>query len=412
VTPRKTIAVIAAAALVAGGGVAAVAGTTFTPPANNTFTPVTPVRIVDTRSGVGVPQGALAANSSIAFTPTDVPAGAAAIVANVTVTQPGINGNLALTPDGAPAPVTSNLNFNKGETVPNEVTVAVGQDGQIRVYNYSGAPLQFIVDLEGYYSGAASPAPTSTSASPTPTTPSPTVTTPVPTTTSASPSPTTTTSPDTPTPAGMSGNFTYLGGDEFNGTSLNTNLWTPGWFGTGLTGPVNSGEHQGYDSANVTEPGDGTLHLALTSTKGSLVSSNGKFSFTAPGAYEARVYLPGSSGDLYNWPAAWTDGQNWPADGEIDAMEGLGNPDTPCFHVHTSAGGPGGCPSGDYTGWHTYGFQWSGTTVTFYYDGKNVGSEPYSTGNQPQYLIFDNTSTGSPTPDVMQVDYVRVWSGS
>jgi hypothetical protein len=49
--------------------------------------------------------------------------------------------------------------------------------------------------------------------------------------------------------------------------------------------------------------------------------------------------------------------------------------------------------------------------MSFYYDGTLVGSEPYSTGNAPQYIVFDNTgSAGAATvsPSTLRVDYVRV----
>jgi len=52
-----------------------------------------------------------------------------------------------------------------------------------------------------------------------------------------------------------------------------------------------------------------------------MVNSNGKFNYTY-GYLEARVWLSGT-GAISNWPAVWTDGQSWPADGELDVMEGL-----------------------------------------------------------------------------------------
>ena len=222
------------------------------------------------------------------------------------------------------------------------------------------------------------------------------------------------TPPSASGPTGVPGAWKTAFDDEFNGTSLNTNVWQPGWFGTGQTGPVNSSEPHKYNSANVTESG-GTLNLALTATNGSLVSSNpdalgtGKgFQFTAPSVIEASVYVPGNGSTVSNWPAFWTDGQSWPANGEIDVMEGLGG--GTAYHVHTNAGGPGKTVNVG-SGWHTFAASWSGTTMTFYYDGVNVGSEPYSTGNAPQYILFDNSSYGpdGTTPSVMKIDYVKVW---
>lgn len=218
-------------------------------------------------------------------------------------------------------------------------------------------------------------------------------------------------------PAGVPGAWSTVFDDEFNGTALNTSVWQPGWFGSGVTGPVNGSEPHPYTSTNVTESG-GSLNLALTASNGALVSSNpdalgaGKgYQFTGPAVLEARVFIPGTGSTVNDWPAFWSDGQSWPGDGEIDVMEGLGG--GTAFHVHTTAGGPGGDVNVG-PGWHTFAAAWSGTSMTFYYDGVNVGSEPYSTGNAPQYILFDNTSSasiGGPTvPGVMQVDYVKVYT--
>nr|WP_037600041.1 family 16 glycosylhydrolase [Streptacidiphilus rugosus] len=193
-------------------------------------------------------------------------------------------------------------------------------------------------------------------------------------------------------------------------------MWRPGWFGSTVSGPVNSNETQRYNSTNVTVSG-GNLNLALTSNYGALVSTNphdgrpsGGYEFTGPAVMEARIYTPGTT-SVDNWPAFWSDGQNWPADGEIDAMEGLGG--QLCYHVHDNAGGPGGCTALS-PGWHTYGAYWDSTAqvVTFYYDGVQVGSEPFQNAGSPQYLILDNTSASSPVPGTMLVDWVRVWQPS
>ncbi|MBF9069587.1 glycoside hydrolase family 16 protein [Streptacidiphilus fuscans] len=201
--------------------------------------------------------------------------------------------------------------------------------------------------------------------------------------------------------------------DDFAGSSLNTALWQPGWFGTGITGPVNTQEAQGYDSRNVTVS-DGHLALALTATHGALVSTNphdgrasGGFEFTGPALMEALIYTPGST-TVSDWPAFWSDGQSFPGDGEIDVMEGLAG--QLCFHVHQITGGPGQCTNLG-PGWHNYAAYWNPSvrTVTFYYDGVLVGREAFDNGDAPQYLIIDNTSTAKPVPDTMLVDWVRVW---
>ncbi len=233
----------------------------------------------------------------------------------------------------------------------------------------------------------------------------------------------------TPMPTGVPGDWTLKFDDEFNGTSLDTAKWSTGWYGSGITAPVNDSEDDCYDPAQVSE-GGGALDLTLIAKSencgisdplyaGGLVSTQGKFSFTY-GFIEARVWLPGAPGDagyVANWPAVWADGQNWPEDGEIDIAEGISG--QLCAHFHNaanssqglSAGGGSGCPSGIYTGgWHTFAANWEPGIVTYYYDGVDIGSVTSGITSAPMFLVLDYAA-GGPThvPDTMKVDYVRVW---
>jgi hypothetical protein len=236
-----------------------------------------------------------------------------------------------------------------------------------------------------------------------------------------------------PQPIGPGGSWNLTFDDEFSGTSLDTTKWATGWFGSGITDPVNSSEQECYDPNQVTESG-GYLNITVTHSscqtpsghtypyRSGLVSSNpssGASNAASPGFqqaygfFEARIYLPGSNGQIYNWPAWWTDGQSWPADGEMDIMEGLSG--QACYHFHSPSGGPGGCASGAFTGWHTYGADWEPGSVTYYYDGNVVGKITSGITSAPMYLILDDavsSSTGGPTvaPSTMLVDYVRAWS--
>jgi hypothetical protein len=212
-------------------------------------------------------------------------------------------------------------------------------------------------------------------------------------------------------PLGVSGSWKLIFDDEFNGSALDTNTWAPYWF-------ANGDESNGttMESSNVSMSG-GTLNLTLTTAgTGALVSTNPSggaspgFQFTY-GFLEARIFLPGSGSEIANWPAWWADGQNWPADGEIDVIEGLGG--TAAYHFHDPSGGPGSSVSGNYTGWHTYGADWQPGSVTYYYDGVAVGSITSGITSAPMYLILENSggSYSGPTvePATMQVDYARVW---
>jgi hypothetical protein len=120
------------------------------------FTPVAPARVLDTRSAVGVSTTTpIAAGGTLKLQLTGtngVPAsGVTAVVLNVTATAPTESGYLTLYPDGQARPASSNLNFVAGQTIPNLVTVPVGSDGAVDIYNRFGN-VHVVADLFGYYS--------------------------------------------------------------------------------------------------------------------------------------------------------------------------------------------------------------------------------------------------------------------
>jgi len=123
------------------------------------YVPLTPTRILDTRSGLGH-SGAVGAGQSITLSVAGVngvPAvgGASAVVLNVTATGPTNPSDLIVYPGGGSLPSTSNLNFVPGETVANLVEVQLGSSGGVSFYNLAGS-VQVIADLEGYVSSTAS----------------------------------------------------------------------------------------------------------------------------------------------------------------------------------------------------------------------------------------------------------------
>ena len=118
------------------------------------YQPGTPTRVLDTRIGTGV-TGPVAAEGVLRLDLAGkVPAGAAAAVINLTVTDPQKSGHLTAYPDGAPRPNASNLNFSAGETVPNLVIVPLTND-VADIANASPGTVQMVADLEGYFSSSA-----------------------------------------------------------------------------------------------------------------------------------------------------------------------------------------------------------------------------------------------------------------
>ena len=73
-----------------------------------------------------------------------------AVVLNVTATEPTADGYLTLYPDGQAQPASSNLNFVAGQTIPNLVTVPVGADGAVDIFNQFGN-VHVVADIFGYF---------------------------------------------------------------------------------------------------------------------------------------------------------------------------------------------------------------------------------------------------------------------
>ena len=222
--------------------------------------------------------------------------------------------------------------------------------------------------------------------------------------------------------ANPAGTWHLVFNGTFPGGTLNTADWSTGWLAEGITPPVSKGELECYDPANVTVAG-GALNLSLLRQPHScggrvrpyssgMVNTDGKFQFTY-GFMQARIWMPGRRGQIVNWPAFWADGQNWPRTGEIDVLEGLGG--KACWHFINRAGSRGNCPAGTfYNGWHTFGADWEPRSITYYYDGRIVGTIRSGVTHSPMYLILNNATTHLyqiplHVPADMRVAYVRVW---
>ncbi|WP_299315003.1 family 16 glycosylhydrolase [uncultured Aquimarina sp.] len=232
--------------------------------------------------------------------------------------------------------------------------------------------------------------------------------------------------------------------DEFSGNSVDLSKWS---FDNGDGCPTLCGwgnaEEQWYQPENTTVQ-NGNLVITTRNeaaggkqfTSSKLITA-GKFN-SRYGRYEASIKLPSAGGI---WPAFWMLPENgsWPFTGEIDIMESQHkNPESVGGTVHYSNGGwqyngrefNAGLDLS--AGFHEYAVEWEPTEIRWYVDdqlyhtvtpGNTVDPWPFSEGDW--YLIL-NVAVGGPGtpytgnipptpadyPTQMEVDYVRVYSGT
>mgnify|MGYP003594499460 CR=1 FL=1 len=158
------------------------------------------------------------------------------------------------------------------------------------------------------------------------------------------------------------------------------------------------------------------------------ILSRNKFSFKY-GKVECRAKLPAGGG---TWPAIWMLGDNigtagWPACGEIDIMEHVGNQLNKIFGTVHHPGHSGGNADGGTTmisnvttEFHRYGVEWTPTTIRFsvddvvFYTFANNSSLPF---NQNFFFILNVAMGGNfggavdPafTEGQLEIDYLRVY---
>ncbi len=152
-----TYEVSSAATQVTAAAAATVSVSVVPPPS---YTALAPQRICDTRghpwtaspstcSGPGTGSRLKAGQAITVDLPSGlVPAGASAVVLNVTAVGAAGSGYLTVYPAGAPVPLASSVNYAGRAPVPNLVEVAPGTGGAVRVYSSQAADV--VVDLEGY----------------------------------------------------------------------------------------------------------------------------------------------------------------------------------------------------------------------------------------------------------------------
>ncbi len=119
-------------------------------PSSNTFTGVTPARLLDTRSD-GPALGAGAVRTVEVAGLAGIPSsGVGAVAINLTSVNASIRTWLTVYPSGSARPGSSNLNANGAAPEANLVIVPLGDDGEIDIHNALGS-VDVIVDVLGWF---------------------------------------------------------------------------------------------------------------------------------------------------------------------------------------------------------------------------------------------------------------------
>ena len=112
--------------------------------------PISPSRLLDTRTGVGSPMGPIVGELQLQVAGrAGIAVSARAVTLNVTVTEPVADGFVTVYPCGAPVPSTSNVNFRTGETRSNAALVGIGVGG--RVCLFSNVPAHLVSDVSEWF---------------------------------------------------------------------------------------------------------------------------------------------------------------------------------------------------------------------------------------------------------------------
>ena len=244
--------------------------------------------------------------------------------------------------------------------------------------------------------------------------------------------------------------LTLVWSDEFDAVQLDPESWffesgdgsqygIPGW---------GNSELQWYMPDNALLRDGMLVIIAREESRGGLdytsarINTRDRFAFKY-GRIEARIRLPGGQG---LWPAFWLLPQDfayggWAASGEIDVMEAVnlggsgGNTVVGTIHYggespdNVFTGNAYAVPADATAEFHTYALEWDETEMRWYVDDvmyamQNSWSStaaPFPAPfDQPFYILFNVAvggdwpgppDAGTNFPVIMEVDYVRVYSG-
>lgn len=123
------------------------------------YRPVTPVRVLDTRVGLGGPSTPFGPDTErdLDLGPDLPDARTSAVILNLTAVSGSQASYLEAFPAGAPRPTASNLNFPPGRNLANRVMVQLGSGGsagKVGLYNSAGR-VDVVADLVGWFTNGA-----------------------------------------------------------------------------------------------------------------------------------------------------------------------------------------------------------------------------------------------------------------
>lgn len=113
------------------------------------YHPLSPTRILDTRTSAPVGQSA-STDLQVAGAGGVPASGVGAVAVNLTGTQPTAATFVTVYPTGEARPNASNLNLLPGQTTPNMVIIKLGAGGRVTLYNNLGST-HLIVDVMGWF---------------------------------------------------------------------------------------------------------------------------------------------------------------------------------------------------------------------------------------------------------------------
>ena len=212
--------------------------------------------------------------------------------------------------------------------------------------------------------------------------------------------------------------------DDFDGSALNTSLWST-QYGSG------GGGEQQYYGPNAFSFGNSILSIIATKTPANgypytsgIIQTRGKYA-QLYGRFEIKTKIPKGQG---YWPAFWILPATPDFPVEVDVFENLGK-DTHTIYMTNHYKGTNGSNQSNGFGYyspvdlsadfHTYTLDWSSTRLTWYLDGKQVFTTTQNIPHVPMFIIANlavgghwggNPDSTTVFPGLMQIQYVRAYA--